>query len=645
MIHQTLKRYFGFTNFLPGQQAVVERVTAGESAGAIFPTGAGKSLCYQLPALHLDGVTLVVSPLLSLMKDQLEFLQSKKIPAGKLDSSMSPRDYQAALQAARDGRIKILMISVERFKNERFRASLKQMKVSLLVVDEAHCISEWGHNFRPDYLKLPVYRKEFGIDQVLLLTATATPRVVDDMCHKFGIARDHVTVTGFYRKNLQLTLRPTPDTDKPAALVSVLAGEPAGPAIVYVTLQKTAEEVAARLVADGLAAEAYHAGMKADQREDVQNRFMSGRLDIVVATIAFGMGIDKRDIRKVVHYDLPKSIENYSQEIGRAGRDGKLSVCCVLGNKASVPVLENFVYGDTPEIEGIRQVLETIRQCPDAMLPVRLYELSRDTDIRMLPLKTLLVYLEMDGILRPRYTYFESYPFKLLTSEGEIAGQFTGERRAFVETLFRGCQTARVWTTPDIDAIVGETGSKRDRVLAALEYFDEKGWIELRPKSAVEVFEILDAGFDPEKAANRLGGLFAARETMEIRRIHHMVRLFEESSCLAMSLSDYFGESIERPCGRCSACMAGQPVRLPEAVRAPLDSHDFSHLSRRLVDTVDPPLSVDLITRFLCGITTPKLIRHRASKMAGFGRLAAFPYRMVSSWVTDHLKAGRVAAN
>ena len=175
-IDETLKTRFGFDSFLDGQRQVIERIVAGQSAAAIFSTGAGKSLCYQLPALLLPNLTLVVSPLLALMKDQLEFLVSKNIPAAKLDSGMSPADYQAALQAAKSGAIKVLMIAVERFKNERFRNQLKQMKVDLLVVDEAHCISEWGHNFRPDYLKIPSYQKQFGIRQVLLLTATATPR-------------------------------------------------------------------------------------------------------------------------------------------------------------------------------------------------------------------------------------------------------------------------------------------------------------------------------------------------------------------------------------------------------------------------------------------------------------------------------------
>ncbi len=214
MYQETLRRVFGFENLRGGQQAVVQKVLEGRSAAAIFPTGSGKSLCYQLPALHLPHLTLVISPLLALMKDQLDFLRSKGIAAGSIDSSQSWEESQKVMQGVRDGGIKILMISVERLKNERFRQFISRIPISLLVVDEAHCISEWGHNFRPDYLKLPVYCRQLNIPQVLLLTATATPAVIDDMGRKFGIEYDDIVVTGFYRSNLDLNVYPCPEREK-----------------------------------------------------------------------------------------------------------------------------------------------------------------------------------------------------------------------------------------------------------------------------------------------------------------------------------------------------------------------------------------------------------------------------------------------
>ncbi|MDZ7924589.1 MAG: ATP-dependent DNA helicase RecQ [Marinagarivorans sp.] len=213
-LHEQLKNYFGFDAFRYGQQAVVEKLLAGHSTLAIFPTGAGKSLCYQFTALQLPHLTVVVSPLLALMKDQLDFLKGKGIAAASLDSTLSPDEYSRVMQDARSGQLKILMVSVERFKNERFRQFIEGVAISLLVVDEAHCMSEWGHNFRPDYLKLPSYRDSLNIPLVLLLTATATKRVKYDMAHKFAIAAEHIVQTGFYRANLDLSVLPVDEPKK-----------------------------------------------------------------------------------------------------------------------------------------------------------------------------------------------------------------------------------------------------------------------------------------------------------------------------------------------------------------------------------------------------------------------------------------------
>jgi ATP-dependent DNA helicase RecQ len=269
MLKKLLEKHFGFNSFLKGQEDVIHKIVEGQSAAAIFPTGAGKSLCYQLPAMVLPGMTLVVSPLLSLMKDQLDFLQGNHIPAARLDSTLSKSDYNAILESAKNGKLKILMIAVERFKNERFRSQLQKMNVSLLVVDEAHCISEWGHNFRPEYLKLPAYQKEFGIKQALLLTATATTQVRDDMCAKFNIPKNNVFVTGFYRNNLFLQITPTENSEKKLRLLQKIQKAPHDPTIVYVTLQKTAEDVAAFLCAEKINAHPYHAGMDTEKREQI----------------------------------------------------------------------------------------------------------------------------------------------------------------------------------------------------------------------------------------------------------------------------------------------------------------------------------------------------------------------------------------
>ncbi|HEX2948380.1 MAG TPA: ATP-dependent DNA helicase RecQ, partial [Armatimonadota bacterium] len=357
---QLLKQYFGYDAFRPGQREVMSALWRTKAALAVFPTGGGKSLCYQLPALMFDGVTLVVSPLIALMKDQIDFLQQRGIPAARLDSTMDLDSTSAVHDELRSGKLKLLYVAPERFNNERFLQFLHGVRIALFAVDEAHCISEWGHNFRPDYLKLAKVARSLHAEHILALTATATPAVVNDICAGFGIAPESAIVTGFYRPNLYLHVTPTTPDTRDALLVTRLLDRQRGSTIIYVTLQKTAERVAALLAQAGLPAEAYHAGMESDERNRVQEWWMASNENIVVATIAFGMGIDKSDVRYIYHYNLPKGLESYSQEIGRAGRDGKPSIVELFACPDDVPTLENFAYGDTPTDEALRSLLHEL---------------------------------------------------------------------------------------------------------------------------------------------------------------------------------------------------------------------------------------------------------------------------------------------
>ncbi|MDF3193492.1 RecQ family ATP-dependent DNA helicase [Pseudomonas sp. 1928-m] len=635
----TLERVFGFQQLRPGQERVVTAVLAGRSAAAIFPTGSGKSLCYQLPALHLPHLTLVVSPLLALMQDQLAFLHSRGISAASIDSAQSREEASAVMTRAKSGELKILMISVERLKNERFRNFIAQVPISLLVIDEAHCISEWGHNFRPDYLKLPDYQRQFGIPQVLLLTATATPPVIADMQQKFAIAAGDVVTTGFYRANLNLLVEPVSGADKQRRLEQWLGAKAGQPSIVYVTQQKTAEQVAARLSQRGIAASAYHAGMPHEAREAIQRQFMAGQINCIVATIAFGMGIDKADIRNVLHFDLPKSIENYSQEIGRAGRDGQPSDCLVLANRDSLNVLENFVYGDTPELDGIRCVLdELLNSSQSGEWELMLNQLSEQSNIRQLPLKTLLVQLELRGIIAPRYAYFAEYRFKFLLEPEALLEKFEGERRQFVEALISTSQRARTWCTVDFDQLYQQHQAERGRVIKALDYFQEKGWIELESKQMTEVYALLDPGFDPAALGAELHGYFSQQEASEIRRIHAMLALFASELCLSQRLAAYFGDAnAPQQCGHCSVCR-GQVAQLPAPpALPPLAEQDVHGLCdgfvRKHQELKGSAPSAECLTRFLCGISVPLFTKLKARQLGGFAALEDYPYAEVRSWL------------
>jgi len=638
MLKKPLQKYFGFNSFLKGQEEVIRKVLERQSVAAIFPTGAGKSLCYQLPAILLPGMTLVVSPLLSLMKDQLDFLLESDIPAARLDSTLQKNEYNAILEKAKNNELKILMISVERFKNERFRSHLEKMNVTLLVVDEAHCISEWGHNFRPEYLKLPDYQKEFKIEQTLLLTATATERVIDDMCAKFNILKDHVFVTGFYRENLFLQITPIATPEKKDCVLQRIRETPKASTIIYVTLQKTAEDVSDFLCANNINAHPYHAGMKNEKREQIQNKFMDGTLACIVATIAFGMGIDKKDIRRIIHYDLPKSIENYSQEIGRSGRDGRPALCEVIANRDNVHILENFVYGDTPEKHSIFQLLRTIKENKGFIWEIKAVKLSNDLNIRILPLKTLLVYLAMKKIIRPKLTYFEEYSLKYRTDSAKIIHSFEGERKQFVTAIMNHCHTRKIWTYVDIQAILNSYSTDRQRILTALEYFDEKGWIELQSRQAMEVYDILTQAFDIEVMADKMYALFKKKEGVEIQRIHNMVSFFESDACISKQLAEYFGEHLEKECcGHCSFCKSGKAVLHHTTELKPLVHFHFKMIIDEFMQAVGEQFTEVNLTKFLCGIYTPVFSKLKIKKLPYFGILENYPFLEVRSWIKNNI--------
>src|SRR5436190_6769154 len=434
---QVLAETFAFDAFRPVQQDVIDALIAGRSALAVFPTGAGKSLCYQLPALLLEGMTVVVSPLIALMKDQIDFLRRSGIDAERLDSSLGAAEQRQIGDRLRSGALKLLYVAPERFNNERFLAQLARVRISLFAVDEAHCISEWGHNFRPDYLKLAERARELAAERILALTATATPAVVADIRAGFGIEEADAVVTGFYRPNLTLLTTPLVASERDERLVERLRERPPGSTIVYVTLQRTSLRVAALLADAGLPARPYHAGMSAEERVAAQEWWSASPHAIVVATIAFGMGIDKADVRYVYHYNLPKSLESYSQEIGRAGRDGNESICELLACPDDVPTLENFAYGDTPTREALAGLLADLLEHPlAAQFAVSEYELSVRHDLRQLVIRTALTYLELDGVVKQGTPYYASYRLRPVDQSLEaVVSRFDESRADFLRRL------------------------------------------------------------------------------------------------------------------------------------------------------------------------------------------------------------------
>ncbi|HEU4769434.1 MAG TPA: ATP-dependent DNA helicase RecQ, partial [Pyrinomonadaceae bacterium] len=356
----TLRQHFGFDDFREGQREVVGSILEGKDAVVVMPTGSGKSLCYQLPAMILEGVTLVVSPLIALMKDQVDALQARGLPATFINSSIPEPEQRARIESLRRRAHKLVYIAPERFRSSRFTSAIQSVPVSLFAVDEAHCISMWGHDFRPDYLRLKHVIRSLGRIQTIALTATATPYVRSDIIQQLGLTQPQTFISGFDRPNLSIEVVHTEKEKEKINRIRRLAKATDGSGIVYASTRKAVEQVGRELKSAGLTVSTYHAGMSDGVRVKAQDDFMTGRTQMIVATNAFGMGIDKPDIRFVAHYQLPGSIEAYYQEIGRAGRDGLPSTCVLLFNYADKNTHDFFIEGSYPDISTVKNVYEAL---------------------------------------------------------------------------------------------------------------------------------------------------------------------------------------------------------------------------------------------------------------------------------------------
>jgi ATP-dependent DNA helicase RecQ len=405
-----LQTRFGFRGFLEGQAPALEAALAGRDALVVMPTGGGKSLCYQLPALMLEGLTVVVSPLIALMKDQVDSLAARQIPATFINSSLGEAEIGDRIGRMVRGEYRLVYVAPERFKSKVFVEALGPLSIALFAIDEAHCISQWGHDFRPDYLRLKSVLHELGQPQVLALTATATPEVREDIVTQLGLGQGgrqppQVFVSGFARRNLTLAVAHVRSkAEKLGRILQAVRDHRTG--IVYCATRKNVEYLAAELRAAGLAGIAYHGGMTEEQRTEAQDRFMTGGCPVVVATNAFGMGVDRADLRFVFHHDIPGSVEAYYQEAGRAGRDGEPARCELLFNYADLRTQEFFVEGSNPTREVIAEVLRAVEAlCREGPITLPVSEIAASVTAARneIAVSSSLNLLERAGYLEREY--------------------------------------------------------------------------------------------------------------------------------------------------------------------------------------------------------------------------------------------------
>lgn len=625
-MHRVLEEHFGFKKFRAGQEPIISSLLEGRSALAVFPTGGGKSLCYQLPALMLEGVTLVISPLIALMKDQVERLTLAGVPAARLDSTLGAEEISEVYRLMEEGSLKLLYIAPERLANERFRQRLKNLQIAMVAIDEAHCISEWGHNFRPDYLKLAMILQSLGVRRTLALTATATPQVAEDIRKHFNISpEDHVQLS-FHRKNLDLRTTVCEETQRKSFLLERL-NRTDGSVVVYVTRQETAEEVGTYLTRQGIAARAYHAGLPAEIRSAAQTAFMQGEVKVIVATIAFGMGIDKSDIRAVFHYNLPKSLENYSQEIGRAGRDGHPAICEMLACGEDRVTLENFIHADTPTKRALGNLLDRILRLGN-VFDVSIYDLSVSCDIRTQVIATVLTYLETDGYISATGSFYSTYRVKPLLPETKIFAGREGREAKLLRAIWNEGEEKKTWRYFTPSDLTEKLNVDRESIVSVLSELERSGDVALEVSGVRQGYRRLKEG-NPREILESFYERFSRREQADLDRLSMVFDLPAVEGCLTSFLIGYFGEHLASPCGHCDRCRGKKASPIPRPTVRRIDDYEWAEI-KKWIENPHPALGTPRqLARFLSGMSSPAATRAGLSRNDSFGMLENIPFQEI----------------
>lgn len=631
---EAVRARFGLTP-RPAQLQLIGRSLAGESSLGVMPTGSGKSLTYQAASALLDGTVLVVSPLISLMRDQVE-KGREVLRVARLDSTLDRREASDVLRALSRGEVDLLYVAPERLANERFLAALSRIRVPLLAVDEAHCISAWGHDFRPDYLRLPILRADLGDPPVLALTATAPPTVQADIRATLGVPDDGLVNTGARRPNLALRVEAPADRDR--RLLELVRADPTAPTIVYALRQADTARLAALLDQAGIVARPYHAGLDPEIRAETQDAFLRDEIACVVATIAFGMGVDKPNVRRVIHAHSPRSLEGYVQEVGRSGRDGAPAEGVLLYDESDLPALANFVESKVPTEEQVRGALNaafTSKETAD-VVAFNPYTVGDQFDLDAVAVRTLFARLELRGIVRALTPAYDTYQLPL-AHDADATAAALGERdgetwRALVAQAKRG----RTWLTLQLREAAQAADVPIASAITLLRKIDEsvdedvRGTI--RPTGVLQRYQVLRR---PDRQVDTPALLASVRDAVEgeRRRLASVRGYALARECRQAHAVAYLGDADVSACGICDICRGQPPLdeaTLPrQAWRASFDSRVIQDMAA----TVGPDDVA--IARALCQVTTTRSRPYR--KHRGWGLLERAPYQQVLALVREIL--------
>ena len=582
-----LKKHWGHASFRPGQWQAVEGALSGRDVLAVLPTGGGKSVCYQVPAVLKGGLVVVVSPLVALMRDQVRGLTARGIPATFIDSSLPYHESEQRWTDAEFGRYRLLYLSPERLESETFEARAGRLPTTLLAVDEAHCISEWGHDFRPAYLRIADGAALLGHPPTIAVTATATPDVRRDITERLRLSEPRVIVHGFDRPNVVPSVFRTEDKEEKA--LEIIRSVP-GSGIVYASTRRGTETWAQVLRRAGIAAEAYHAGLSTETRTAVQERWQRGETRMIAATNAFGMGIDKPDVRLVLHVDLPRTVESYYQEAGRAGRDGERAFAVLLFAERDAAAAQSFTEESHPEADVVQTVYEAacslaqlpIGSEPDGPMAVDVETIATTRQLSPMAVRSAVGALARAGAWETQSpsTHRGLLRFRQPAEAVRAYADGLGNAAlaAFVRELLRGVHAEAFsgWSDLDLRALERRTGLRRDRLLRGLDFLAQHDLLAYLPPG--DDLRVVFDGPRSERAPLDAAALRASRHRA-LARLDEMLRYARSITCRRHFLLTYFGESSPERCGACDVCLGRHRPAVVTSEDEPVLRRLLSHVA------------------------------------------------------------------
>jgi ATP-dependent DNA helicase RecQ len=651
LIKDTLTKYFGFANFRNGQEEIISSLLNGNDTLVIMPTSGGKSLCYQLPALLMKGFTIVISPLISLMKDQVDALIKKGIPSAYINSSLSNEETNDRLIRATDGKYKLIYIAPERLKNKTFRNALSSFNISIVAIDEAHCISEWGHDFRPAYLHIVDALESLPRIPVIALTATATPEVQDDIISILKMRNPARFVRGFDRPNLCYSTENT--SEKLSRVIEILNKSKNGASIIYCGSRKRVESYTEELMKSSFKVTSYHAGLADKFRKYAQEKFINGETNIIVATNAFGMGIDRADVRNVIHLDLPSSIESYYQEAGRAGRDGLPSNCVLLYHPADRKLQEFFINSSFPSFQNIDSIYNYLFDLNSTSTGSKSYdsiflsdsEIGNALNLPSLTVSSVIKLLEREKILKRGSTHGLA-SLQITTSEERIIEYYENvdsRKKKVLEALLRGI-SSEVFSKPvqfDIQHFMKKYDIDFDELQDTIRAFEFADLINFHFPGFTNGITLLAERMKCEDLHLDFEAM-KARKQNAVKKLNIMQHYAETDECKRNFILNYFRDNeFSGICGKCSSCLNLFPKdRVISSKQKYLQTKVFE-----AVYELDGNFGKTTICNYLKGIVDKQVKKYDLFKAQFFGTCREYSFEEIKQCIEQEIYNGNLLSS